>query len=60
MVSLYFFCHHIDYFFEFFVDLFGGFSVDFFVDLREVSDRPAQTRHVVMATPRVTALGLDS
>ena len=49
MVSLYFFCHHIDFCFEFFVDVFGGFYVDFFVDLREVSDRPAQTRRVVLA-----------
>ena len=50
MVSLHFFCHHIDFYVEFFVDVFGGFYVDFFVDLREqVSDWPAQTRRVGLA-----------
>ena len=56
MVSLYFFCHHIDFYFEFFVDVFAGFYVDFFVDLREVSDKLVVW---FWRTPRVTALGLD-
>ena len=56
MVSLYFFCHHIDFYFEFFVDVFAGFYVDFFIDLREVSDKLVVW---FWRTPRVTALGLD-
>ena len=32
MVSLYFFCHHIDFFVEFFVEFYVDFFVEFYVE----------------------------